>query len=467
MDKNNIDKSMDWLRRKFDNRESDLDNRNDKSIKGLNNNVNEKSKVKLSYNEFNINNNSSNKSINLNKSIRLIIFSILTIFLIIQNVSALGITPGRTTINFEPGLSQDVSFSIVNTEHKDMGVVFTVRGELAQYITLNKAFEEFSSGEESKSFTYSVNLPQSFDKPGLYEGEIVALELPSNFKEQGTFVGATVAVISQLHVYVPYPNKYVEAEINVIDSGNEINFIIPVVNRGKLDIVNAKAIIDIYTVLNEKVATFETQSISLASLERSDLFAQWIPNVNPGRYLAVATIIYDNERTVVQKEFNVGELILEILEVNVRDFRLGEIAKFNALIENKWSESLKDVYLNILVYNNEGEIMADFKSPTYNLEALSKSEMVAYWDTGGVHEGTYDGKLSLKYGEKSIDRTVQLRISEDSLEVVGLTGKVVVRGAGGKLNVNNLLLVAVGVLIVANIIWFVIIKKVLKKRKGK
>ncbi len=457
---NSVDKSMNGLGGSVNSKNNLVDrgisNNRSKSYNNINNKLNSRIDTKNPFTKFN----------NVNKSVLLSIISLFAIILIIQNILSLGITPGRTTINFESGLHQEVAFSIVNTEHKDMSIVFTVRGDLAQYITLNKAFEEFLAGEESKSFTYSINLPQGFEKPGKYEGEIVALELPSNFKEQGTFVGATVAVVSQLYVYVPYPNKYVEAEVNVIDSGGKINFIIPVVSRGKLDIVNVKAIIDIYTPLNEKVATIESNTIPLNSLQRADLLAEWTPSVNPGRYMAVATIIYDNEKTIVEKEFNIGELVLEILEINVRDFELGEIAKFNALIENKWSEGLKDVYLNILVYNNEGEIMADFKSPTYDLDALGKSEMVAYWDTGGVREGTYDGKIILKYGEKSIDRNVQMKIGQYDIEVVGLTGKVLVRSpGGGKLNVNNLLIIAVGVLIVANIIWFVLIKRILKKRK--
>ena len=386
------------------------------------------------------------------------------IVLTMQNVSSIGITPGRTTINFESGLSKEVSFSIVNSEHKDMSVVFTVRGDLADSVTLTQAYAEFLSTEETKTFSYFVNLPDKIEKPGLYETEIVALEMPKDIKEKGTFVGATIAVVTQLRVYVPYPDKYLEGEVNVMDSDGKTMFFIPVVSRGKLDIVNVKAVIDIYTGLNEKIASIESDTKSLNSLERKELVAEWDANVNPGKYLAVVTIIYDNEVLKLEKEFNVGEMALEILEINVRDFRLGEIAKFDALVENKWANDLKDVYLNIIVYNDEGEIMADFKSPTYDIPALSKSEMVSYWDTGGVHEGTYDGKLMLKYGEKSTERNIQLKITDDSIEVIGLTGHVVVRERG-TFNLNNLLIIAVIFLIIVNIIWFVVIKRIMRKKK--
>lgn len=393
-----------------------------------------------------------------------IITGILVLFFI-NSVSAIGITPGRTTVNFEPGLQRDISFSVVNTEHKDMGVVMSVRGELAEYITLGKIYAEFSSDEDSKSFSYSLKLPDSFEKPGRYEGEIVALEVPKGMDEEtGANIGATVAVVSQLHVYVPYPDKYLEAEVNVIEEGDKINFVIPIVNRGKLDIVNAKATIDIYDGNDEKIDMIETNTLSLLSLERKELFTKWNANVNPGRYKAVVTLRYDNEVSTILKEFNVGEKFLEILEIVVRDFQLGGIAKFNALVENKWSSDLKDVYLNILVYNNEGEIMADFKSPTYDIDGLSKAEMVAYWDTAGVHEGRYDGKLMLKYGEKSTERNIEMKISQNNIEVVGLTGYVV-RGESKGFNIQNIIAIAVAVLVVANIAWFIIIRRMLRKKK--
>ena len=402
----------------------------------------------------------------MNRNIKLFILISLVIVLTLQNVFAIGITPGRTTFNFEPGLHKEVGFSIINSEHKDMSVVFIVKGDLSESITLSQTYAEFLASEESKSFSYVVNLPQKFDKPGMYEAEIIALEMPKDIKEQGSFVGATIAVVTQLHVYVPYPGKYIEAEVDVIESEEEgkIFFLVPMINRGKLDIANAKVIIDIYTSLNEKIATLETNTESLNSLERKQLMVEWAADVNSGRYLAIATIIYDNQVTKIEKEFNVGEMFLQILDVIIRDFELGEIAKFNTLVENKWSNNLEEVYLNIIVYNHEGEIMADFKSPDYNIDALSKTEMVSYWDTVGVKKGTYDGKIILKYGEKSTERNIQLKITDYDIEITGVTGHVIIKKKG-KLNINNLLIILVIFLIVVNIVWFVVVKRLVKKKR--
>jgi len=398
----------------------------------------------------------------MNKKILLVCFLGLFLLANVQNALALGITPGRTTINFEPGLHQEVSFSIINSGHKDMSVVFMIRGEMNESVTLNQLYAEFNASEESKSFTYAVDLPQRIETPGKHEIEIVAVEMPKDLEEIGMVVGATLSVVTQLYIYVPYPNKYVEADVNVVESGGEITFLIPVVSRGKLDIVNMEAKIDVYSWSDEKVTSLVSNSDSLLSLERKELVAKWKPEVAPGKYKAVVNVVYDEDVSTIEKEFNVGEMFLEIRELVVKDFQLGEIAKFSALVENKWSNDLKDVYLNIIVYNNEGETMADFKSPTYDIGSLSQEEMIAYWDTGGVHKGTYDGKLILRYGEKATERNIQLKISDDKIEIIGITGNVVVRGS--KFNLTNILLIGVGVLIAVNIVWFVIIRKLLKKR---
>lgn len=398
------------------------------------------------------------------KTILFIVFLTL-IFVQLNQVSAIGITPGRTTVDFSPGLSQEVQFSIVNTEHKNMNVVLFVRGDFNESIVLSQSFISLSSSEESKQLSYKFNLPQRIENPGKYVAEIVAMEIPDDVERQGAHVGATVAVASQLLIHVPYPDKYIDGEMTIVsDDSGKVVFFIPIVNRGELDIVNARAIIDVYTPLNEKVATIETPSQPLLSLQRVELGAEWQPGVNPGRYLAVATILYDNEVFELHKEFNIGESLIEIEEVYVRDFQLGEIAKFNALVNNKWSSEIKDAFLNILVYNNDGKIMADFKSPNYDLPSLSKSEMVAYWDTAGVHRGEYDGKLILRHGDKSTDKNIRLKVSESNIEISGLTGRVSVRSDGGS-GVSGLLIIGVVVLILINIIWFFVVRRLMKRKK--
>jgi len=382
---------------------------------------------------------------------------------VIPNASSLGITPGRTTIDFKPNLEKTTPFSVLNTEHKYMQVMLMVRGELADSITLFDSLVDFAPSDESKSFNYKINLPGNLE-PGLHTAEIVALEVPKP-SEEGTYVGATVAVVSQVYVYVPYPGKYVDVELNVLDAeqNSTATFIVPVVSRGKLGIGNVRALIDIYTSLNEKIGSIETDTRSLEPGARTELTAKWDVNVNPGNYLAKVTVFYDDESKSFEKEFSVGSQMLSIESILVNNFRLGEIAKLQILVENRWNQELKNVFANLLVYNHENQVMVDVKSAAEDIPALTKKELLAYWDTVGVKEGEYNGKLMVRYNEKSTDKNLLLKITDNNLDITGVG--YAVRGGGGGINMTTILFILIIILLVVNLAWFIFFRRFMKKRK--
>jgi hypothetical protein len=399
---------------------------------------------------------------------RFILFSIALIFIIllISNVNALGVTPGRTTVNYVAGLEKEIEFSVLNNEHKDMQILIMVQGELNQSIELKSGIYGFKSSEESKSFKYKFKTPAGIEKsPGLHSAEIIILEVPKA-NDKGTYVGATVAVISQLYLQVPYPGKYVEADLNILDaeSNSTATFIVPVMNRGKVGVGEVRALIDIYNNMNEKVGSIETDYFPLGPGARTELTGKWNVGVASGSYLAKVSLFYDGETKNFERQFGVGIQMLSIESILVNNFKLGEIAKLQILVENRWNQELKSVSSNLIVYNKDSQIMADVRSANENVPALSKKELIAYWDTVGVQEGDYSGKLMVKYGEKSSDRNLVLKISENSLNIVGVG--YAIRPEGGKgISITNILIILVVILILVNISWFVYFYR-FRKKKG-
>ena len=394
------------------------------------------------------------------------IILLLVIILLIENVYALGVTPARTTIDFSPGLEKTVSITIINSEHKDMNLVIYAQGELNSSIFLNENSIKISAEEESKQLSYNIVLPGNLP-PGLNKGEVVILQLPEKSGTSEAYVGSALAVVTQLYVYVPYPYKYAEASLNIVNAekDGEAVFIIPVVNRGELGLDSVYANVDIYNELNSKVASFNTVKISLESGERKEIVHKWKADVPIGTYRAVVTLSYDEGTINLEKQFNVGSPDLELQQIEVNDFSLGEIAKFEMLIENKWSEKISGTYSQTEVYNKKGEVMADFKSSNYDIPALSKKIIVSYWDTVGVSEGNYETKVYLKYGEKSFQKNLELKVSENNIEAVGL-GYVISSAksdSGGGSSLVFFLIVVIVVLILINILWFLFLRKKIKK----
>jgi len=396
----------------------------------------------------------------LSSWISMFIISLLLILITLPGISPLGITPGRTTLMYEPGMEKDIQFSVLNNQNKDMQVIFMVQGELNSSIKLKENIIEFSSSEESKQFSYNFIVPEGIERnPGLHTAEIMALEVPKA-DAGGTYVGATVAVVSQLYFYVPYPGKYVDADLNVLDaeSNGTATFIIPVINRGKLGIGEVRGVIDVYNSFNEKIASINTDYYSLEPGKRTELSAKWDVNTLPGDYLARFSVFYDGETRNFEKQFIIGIKGVSIESILVNNFILGEIAKMQILVHNRWNEDLNDVYANLIVYDNDYQTMADVKSASEKIPALSEKELIAYWDTIGVQEGEYDGKLMIKYGEKSTDKNLLLKVGQDRLEVIGV-GYAIRGDRGGGVNMVAILLVLVIILLIVNVAWFIFFKR--------
>jgi len=403
----------------------------------------------------------------MNKKFRMFILFSILVLLIVPSILALGITPARTTIDFEPGLQKSVSVSIINSEQKDMDLVAYVQGELNQSILLKENEFSISASEESKQFSYDIVLPSVLN-PGLHKAEVVVLNLPKKLGSGDAFIGTAVGVVTQIYVHVPYPGKYAEASLNIVNAvqDGEAIIVIPVISRGELDLVSVKANVDIYNKLNEKVASFNTQEIAVNSGEREEIVYKWKANVPVGTYRAVVTLIYDGETLQLEKQFNVGSAVLELQQIEVNDFSLGEIAKFEMIIENKWSEPITGAYAQTNVFNEEGKVMADFKSPTYDINALSKTVMTSYWDTAGIKEGTYDTSIYLRYGEKSSQQDLKLEVLENEINIVGLGYVISEKPAEkGDSTLTTMLILVIVILIMINLLWFFFFRRRLKKSK--
>ena len=319
------------------------------------------------------------------------------------------------------------------------------------------------SGELQKSVKYNIKLPEKYDEPGTHEIKIVAREIPVDKAFEGTFVGASVAVVHIVRINVPYPGKYATVELKLgEDTGQGADFIVYVNNFGTQKIVSAKGIIDVYGPTNEKLTSLETGLVSVDSGARKAMNVKWDENINSGKYYAKLTVLYDGNVAEYEKVFNVGIRLVDILDIIVKNFKLGGIAKFNILVENGWPEVISDVYTDLLI-SEKGQEIGRFKSAAEDIPALAKEELTAFWDTAGVEEGDYDAKISLYYDDKIVEKDMKTKISFNSISFSGFTGAVISDEVGGETSDTKILIGLVVILIIINLIWFVYFK--FKKKK--
>jgi len=353
------------------------------------------------------------------------ILLIIVIIVLASQTYALGIAPSHSDIIFEPGLEKTIQLKVINNAHKDFDAVVYAEGKLAEYITINEPMIKLTKDQDSKIISYKLNLPKTLKKQGMHEARIVVREIPKETKG-GTTITANLAVVSKLKVMVPYKGKYAEIKLFVTNfkQNEESNFAVEVRNLGTQDILEAKAVIDIYGPLNNKLETITSNKASVKSKNKEILIAKWTPKFGSGSYHAVATLIYDELNTKDEKSFTIGTLELDIVSISVTDFRLGGIAKFDILVENNWNMEIPNVYAETTVTDNKGEIYTQFKTASADIPAFGKQELNAYWDTAKVIPGTYKFDIILNYLDQKTEKIFDIMVEYDKITAT-LVGKAI------------------------------------------
>lgn len=404
---------------------------------------------------------------NINK-LGLVLISIILILALARDAAALGISPGRKTIDFESNLEKEITLTVFNTEHKDLTAAIFVRGELGDYIQLQETQLKFSSGDSEKSFNYRIKLPEKIDRPGQHYAEIVIREISDAEEGKDIVIGALVAVVSQLEVKVPYPGKYAAANLDVVNAkpNEEVKLFIMVNNLGEENIENTIAKITIFNKKNKEVAQISTDAKPISSKERKELTANWIANVSLGDYKAVAVVSYDNLEATAESNFVIGDFFIKPLDISVKNFKLGQIAKLNILVENLANREIKDAAAQLVLFDENENKITDVKTAPIGIDASSRKEIIAYWDTENVREGTYVGKIILSYEGKTAERQIRTVVKETEIktEIIGITAFAVDVPEGGlKQDTGFLWAVIIIVLVLSNIGWLIYYKKFRKK----
>jgi len=403
--------------------------------------------------------------INTNLSFKMVLLIISILFFAKEGI-ALGVTPGRNIIDFEPGSKQIYDLTIVNNEHKNFRALLYLEGDLKEFVTLGTSEINFTSDEESKTIQYIINFPEDIKEPGTHEVKLIISEATDPETEEIYTINVKTEVIHQIHLRVPYPGKYLKNEFFIVEKENSVDLLVTLFNLGKEDVNKVKSTFEILTPNGTYITTLNSAEQSIKKRERRELLTRW-ENYSTGSYQIKAIIKYDEKQEVIEQNVSLGNFAIKLLDLFVDDFKLGSIAQFHILVENVGNEFIGDLYSTLRLEDMEGIRMADLKSASLAINPGERQKLFLYWDTKNVAIGIYEGELALFYGENSAEKKIRTRVSENKIdiEVAGVTGAVI-GSAGKKLNAN-LLLLGVAILIALFIILTMVKKKkgIFKKRE--
>jgi flagellar hook assembly protein FlgD len=387
----------------------------------------------------------------LNKlSIGILVMLIMPIY-----VNALGVSPAKTMIDFEPGLRESFNFAVYNTGEDVKNVQLDVRGELAEYVTLDVDRFSFSNGEEMRKIGYSVELPLVLRKTGENKAEIAITEEKSFQDASGSMINVRLEVVTELVVNVPINGKGIEAGIYFVNDKPDqpIEIYLPVKNIGSIDLNSVKADIQILEG-NNILERLESEKISLRSSEKKEVSLKWKPSLKSGSYNAKALVNYDGDVYEVTGKVDVGNIFVEVLEVNADNFKLGEVVKLDVLVENKWNLDMEGVHSELTFVDNNGKVVSNIKSSSVNVPALSQSNLNIYWDTKGLEEGNYDASIVLRYAGRQSETKLntELRKKGIGLKIEKTTNTDILLGEKSYDKANSFVLILI-VIVLLNILW--------------
>ncbi|MEM5798330.1 MAG: hypothetical protein QXG26_02940 [Candidatus Aenigmatarchaeota archaeon] len=338
------------------------------------------------------------------------IFSIillLTLVLILPSALAIGMSPARIEIDFQPGANLTYDFWVLNNLNETRSIELYPTGELADRITIygDKQFE--LEGQKVRQFSFSILLPEELE-PGLHKSGIGAIEgLPSG-REGGTQLAARAAVIMQVWIRVPYPGKYAEISIEAkdVELGQPTPFTIHVKNLGSEDIT-AEDEIEIWNG-DKKVAELSAGSVSVAAKGTENLYASWKAD-SAGVYKAIANVKYDGKNASASTFFRVGALDIEILDLSKEIVQAGEIAKFKVKLKSKWNAEIRSIYADVEILK-DGNVLKTGRSAPFMLGVWEEREIPIYVETQGLELGVYDAKVKVYFDNRTKEKDFSSRL---------------------------------------------------------
>jgi len=344
-----------------------------------------------------------------------ILFGLIFLFFV-SSVFAVGISPPKSIVYFEPNIVEKIDFFVVNMGDEDSRIKIFFEGELSNLVLWEDQTIDLKSGEK-KDFSFLLTMPSSFDAPGDYRINLIAQEIPIEEESGGTYIGAVTSVTSPVYIRVPFEGPYLGVKLVTDPSsvGQIVKSTVFLENLGSISLNNLQGKIDIVSSGGEivKEITF-TESLGLNEFKEIELF--WdSTGMESGIYTGKLLISYNGKTAESEPKFKMGDVFIKILDFQ-KELVTGKINNYFIKMESYWNDVIKDVYVTLII-NVAGEEY-NFKSISFDLEAWEEKEINMYIaleeGISKLPEGEYDATIGIFYEELSNSEDFILKIKSDT-----------------------------------------------------
>ena len=354
----------------------------------------------------------------------LLIFSLLFLALVSPSAYALGIAPSRIIIPYSPG-NHTVEFRIINDDHATETLSIAAGGELGEYATLDSSSLSITAEQREIPVRYTIDLPAEADvhslEPGQRNLDISVTERAENGgSSQGAAVGVGLALTHQLKVDVPYPGTYAEGLLFIVQQTvqSPITFSVALYNKGSVPFTAEGTVVmkDPSDPANATIGGVFLSSATLRPGGQAKLEGTLDRRAPPGAYEAQALIKYAGKNLLLEEQFSVGKWLVNITTINVSDFKLGSIAKFDIALSNDWNLPA-NITADVAISDRSGRAIAQPLPTTLLIRRYANSTLNVFWDTTGLSPGYYSLKLRLAYADKAPEYLYYLNVSANTIMI--------------------------------------------------
>ncbi|MEK6933986.1 MAG: hypothetical protein AABW75_03860 [Nanoarchaeota archaeon] len=298
--------------------------------------------------------------------------------------AAIGVSPAKYEMNYEPNLKQVLTFKFFGDG--DIPLSIYLEGDLKKYAELST---EHLDGPGAVNLL--LKLPPSPDD--LNPGNNRLLVGAKQGGQGGVSAIGTVGEIrAVINLKVPFPGKYATLEFFTADTkaGEPIPMTFKVFSVGRESVLTENKV-EIYDFSDKKIESINLGRFIVHPSEIKDLSGFLnSSSYNPGKYKTKGIVDFQEGKAEIDSGFRLGELLVNISNYTT-EFQRSLINKFDVDVESFWNDPLENVYVagTILEYN------ITFKTPSMTLNGFQRQTLTGYLDTTSIPIEANDFKANL------------------------------------------------------------------------
>lgn len=367
---------------------------------------------------------------------------LMVLLLTLQLVLAIGIRPARTSIAVddftENNINVDGKLWVVNNEQREFTVNIYVEGAMAEFVKLKTDQKKlaFTPEQEFKEVGFEVKFSKDEVPPGESTAYIVVEEELGS--SEPNVVSSKILLKHKITITGPYPDLYIEGDINFHEREKDIELVAEVKNLGKKDIEQVQTVF--YVDGKEQQHEVETAAESVKRKE-TKLLSAFIEKNNfaaTGQYEVSAVTTYDDLTLELRKTLIIGKPEVEVTYFD-RYLIAHMINQYTLDLLNKWNQQIRNVYVDVKVMKGGKEIDS-FRTKSVDIEAEMMQRITDYLDAKDKGPGEYTFDMTVNFwslvrmDQKKYTFKTDLVTEEDAkklnLAPPALTGAAVGAGSG-------------------------------------